>query len=528
MPSVQSPKRRVGRTLVLLFAVAVVAAPAAAESATVDRSSERVQPSGIATLDLPSDISPDPVASQGGHAPTERTVENATIMTAPNRTEGTLTSRAAVATAREKGSLAPTNVVARGDALVIRFESDWFGDVLAAQNASTPTGQFRSLLNESETSLRFEQWNEDQMRQPKVLRVTGAGDHSVVADVERGTYYVFVDLDGGEVDALSADGVSDSDYRTDVREGDGFVTNFTVGGERIIGRHGEWPEFHNWSTSAPFVVAEPEVRFGTARLPEHRLSAAQSDQRITVTTTLAPGTVVRLNATEPDGTRLTAKRFVVRPEEIHVEGHWPPVHVASTTVDLSGAEADHVVLTTTARGANETVDRRLVDPPLLRLPDDAGTHDGGVTVHDVVVPDGGYVAVLGENGTGRWQRALGHSRYLEPGTHRTVSVDVEASETTGSLTAVLYHSTPNHEPAHDYHSEHRWTKSRTRPYRLNGTVVADSQSTATPGPVESTVEPTTTGSTTAPPRTTATGDGLTAVSALVGLGAFGLVASRFR
>ncbi|NHX36302.1 PGF-CTERM sorting domain-containing protein [Halolamina sp. R1-12] len=154
-----------------------------------------------------------------------------------------------------------------------------------------------------------------QNRQPKTLDVTEAtedGDLKLIADAENDSYYIALDTSTDAFervdssDTVTADGLSAS---TDEE----FISTFTVYDEKLVG--GTSDSDHE-SVNATF-----EVVAGTASLDETPVNVtAETNQTISGTSTLAPGTEIQVTVQSTDD---TSPRFYNNPTAtVQDDGTW--------------------------------------------------------------------------------------------------------------------------------------------------------------------------------------------------------------
>jgi len=326
------------------------------------------------------------------------------------------------------------STVARGDYAVIRVEADGLGNALNAYD-------LRGRHGANGVKVVFTSAATDAEQRPEeVYLATHSADVSVMSDFDDDEiYFVWNTTHAGLNSPAEL-----NEYRAEVR-----LTRFNalVDSETMF-------------ATTTFRIQEPTVSVST---DDDGIHYPWENDTVAVTgeSNLAPGTDLEVRLRSPEGEAFLETRDV--------------------TVGENGTFATDFEFGALPHGQNATLwvrdhygetvrDVRLAAPaPAVAIRNQ--TTDGrAVTVRNVVVPDGGYVQLVGTNGT-----TLGRSAYLEPGVYETVTAETESLAGSRTVRAELLH--PGTDDAYDANAD---------PYLDDESVVSDaarisvSTPTATP------------------------------------------------
>lgn len=358
---------------------------------------EGIAPTGAYRLRVSTDDSRDRMVLRLR----ERATGDLTALAAPGGTADALDRPAAVAAARENGTVSAVGgnrTVARGDALVVDIGGSGFGGALSARETDA-------------LSLRLARTGE----------CAGAADlldaAEVLTEPGREDYYAVVDTAAVELAPANATTGFPDGCSPTLRPGDRVRVDLTVPDGSPLAVDGRAT-----AETGPVTVVERN-----ATLDDDASLAAAANATVTGTTTLAPGSDLSVVVAGPDdGTERTATA------RVGPDGRF------NATVDLSGVERfTNVTVDVRADGASllDAPRRATVgaDTPAVSIDDQSGAVDS-VTVSLASLPDGGFVVLESEGSV------VGTSSYRE-GVVTDLAVPLEAGSVEPgerSVTAVAY------------------------------------------------------------------------------------------
>jgi len=235
----------------------------------------------------------------------ERSTDGMTLWTAPSGTDSD----------ELLDSATEDDTIAAGDWVVHQVEASGL-DGLVDGNLTAAFGEGVNVtVQQTAETTR-------QNRQPKSLNVTEAlndGDIALVADAENESYYIAVD---SSTDAFERSSGSNTDGLS-AAAGEDYTATFTIDDAKLVGEDEEDHE----SVNATFEVVE---RSASLDMTPVNLTATDNAE-ITGTSTLAPGSSLRVVIESTDG---TSPRFYNNPTAtVQDDGTW------NVTVDLSEQSA---------------------------------------------------------------------------------------------------------------------------------------------------------------------------------------------
>ncbi|MFB6236594.1 MAG: BGTF surface domain-containing protein [Halopenitus sp.] len=214
----------------------------------------------------------------------ERSTDSVKLWTASDDTVSSISSASDVSAAVKSGTVTDAETVAIGDTVVHQFSASGLEGLLAAQDAATTTKAFRSALDNGNLTVTLNQ---------------------TMASTEPNTAPRSDVIDSGDVNAVYKSGdtyyvVTDSD-NFDVSMADGQVYNVSIQITDTRLLDGDDPSAHT-------VMDQFEVEKRAASFSRTPVEAqASSGQKITGTTTIAPGSTLTIRV---QSTGDTEPRFV--------------------------------------------------------------------------------------------------------------------------------------------------------------------------------------------------------------------------
>jgi PGF-CTERM protein len=380
-------------------------------------------------------------------------------------------------------------------------------------------------------SVRMTQENPQANRQPIEvdLRTTNNNDGlKVISDWRNESLFVAVDTaeaEGERVDSFTGlqnvdDTASDN---LAIESPQRYSGNFSVsGGDQAdpVSSRSNMTDGDTVTIRNDIKLTSKSIDFDTDQSGVIRASA-ETDQPITGTTTVAPGTELDLRIKSTGQTPFLENPRATVQEDRSFEG----------LVDFSD-RASNTTFEATARGFDDDPTPGVIGeaPTATVTFNDQNQEDGTVTVNSATLSEGGYLVVHADD-DGSPGDVLGNSEYLSAGEHFDVEVDVGTLSEEQTL----------HAMAHQDDGDESYNfPDADGPYTLNGTAVFDSatvslqdESTTTEKvttteetTTEGTTEATTEGGETTEDESGGDGPGFTAIFALVALLGAGLLAAR--
>jgi PGF-CTERM protein/surface glycoprotein (TIGR04207 family) len=267
-------------------------------------------------------------------------------------------------------------------------------------------------------------------------------DFHYVADNDNNTLFISVPV--GEISGVE----TGDEYKTSLNVTDSHLDNFRVQSEKTS----TVPHEDDEETTGNFSVVDREATFDTVD-EEVRVNPAE-EQTISGTTTVAPGTEIRVRARALSSEDESATPFLkTNTTRVNEDGTFEGV------LDFSDAETGQNFTATIPGQSFEDdaeTDGRVVEGDISEVEITNQTTDGTTaTVDRVYLPEGGFVTIhdgsLLDGAT--FDSVRGTSEYLESGEHEDVEVtlDSEFTENESNSTIIaMPHQDTNDNEAYDF------------------------------------------------------------------------------
>ncbi|WP_233553904.1 BGTF surface domain-containing protein [Halococcus sp. IIIV-5B] len=369
-----------------------------------------------------------------------RTDGDLATWTAPAASFDNVTTARDVATAVNAGRITTTDSVANGDVAVNQFRVSGVYGVLAASNFST-------LVETGTLDFSMVQTNPETNRPPKRLDLARSLENDSIRVIPDG---------GNDVLYVNVNTTTAVFENGSLAAGDEFETALTLNGSE--GFAGD-----DRTVSANVTVVGAELGLGALSL------SADTNQTVRGTTSVAPGSevTVRLQRNASDSfvktntTRVKPNGSFAATFNLSQVGARTPVMVEATG-PLNTSDSTSTIVR--ARQSTDTAGGTAA----VSLADQT---TGGETIRldSVTLPAGGFVVVNASNGT--TERLVGVSSYLENGTSRNVTVQLDRPLDDDARVRAVVHTDSNENQVYDFASANG---TQDRPYTVDGTPVAAS------------------------------------------------------
>ncbi|KAA9410233.1 PGF-CTERM sorting domain-containing protein [Haloarcula hispanica] len=336
----------------------------------------------------------------------------------------------------------------------------------------------------------------------------------VVDDPDNNTYFVAVETQNAEFE-------SGTQIRED-DEDDELTANFTVSQDTGLSED-------NDGIDAEYSIVDRDVTIDTTN--GLVLVQAATDQRITGTTTVAPGSELEVEVESES----ESNPFLDRPEAT-VESDGTFTATADFSDYSAGTNFTTQALDVDGDQIGDEEDGQITDAETATVSINDQESDGSeVVIDSAQLSDGGFIAVHAGNASGD---VVGNSEYLDAGSHEDITITLDEPMDEDFTAVAMPHLDTNGNEAYDF-------PGADGPYTANGSAVTDSanvtvgaeeptdtpeEPTDTPEePTDTPEEPTDTPeepTDTATETTEAEGPGFTAAIALIALVAAALLAVR--
>jgi hypothetical protein len=200
----------------------------------------------------------------------------------------------------------------------------------------------------------------------------------------------------------------------------------------------------DWSLVEPSATVDTNADIDGDGVYDEVSVRAESSQRITGTSTVAPGTVLMLEILGRDEPFVKTPQTVVQPN-----GTWTAVESFSTQdpgmefrLDVYQGGREGEILNEVA------VDGRIVEAPTASIRfDDQESSGSAVTVDSVTLSDGGFVALRLDNESGK---TVGHSEYLDAGSHADVEITLDDSLSEDTTLVAMAHQDTDGDETYEF------------------------------------------------------------------------------
>jgi len=261
----------------------------------------------------------------------DRNTENLRMWTGSSGEIGSLSDLEDVNEALENGEITQSSEIAVGDLAVHQLEASGLEGALDARDNEQITDEFLNLEQNGPINLTIEEASPGANQEASALKLDSS-NVTVIADGTNDTYFVVVDTGEMNFDAPRSEALPDDEDTsletnfTVINDDDATISDFT--------NNENYDDDENEETLVTWTAAEPDLSVSTP----YNVSAS-SDQAVSGTTNIAPGTELSLRIRSQEGT--SPSFLKTASPVVQSDGTW------SATLDFSeqsvGDEYDIIV-----------------------------------------------------------------------------------------------------------------------------------------------------------------------------------------
>jgi hypothetical protein len=380
----------------------------------------------------------------------ERSTDSVTTYVAPEDRASDIADASDISTLQSDDNITESSVVVDGDVLLTRIDASGLEGVLTNRTAGD---------SPNATAAFFEETDSDSAAWEFFINQTnpGANVDAYSATLNRSTTDLIVDANDDTYWL-----VIDTDRVAEFSAGNELVTNFTTSDADGV-NDDTMTVRDEWSFEEPTATVDTNADIDNDGVVDEVRVQQAAGQTISGTANVAPGTelTIRVNGIDEGAPFVKPLTTYVQPD-----GTW------STTADFSGNKQG-ANFTINVKQGNEQIIDQLVDGRIVAAPTASVTFTNqlsfgsAVTVDEVTLSDGGFVAMHRDNASGT---VIGNSDYLETGSHSDVEITLDSTLDEDTTLVAMPHQDTDGDEQFEFESG----SSVDEPYTENGTAVTDS------------------------------------------------------